>query len=128
MYFEPFSRIFADQDSLRTTGQKFLHPMSHELDFMNLYRAFQDKQSLENYIAWKYRPDYLTLFIYEFKLGNLQFQTITQVKFHFFQLSGWYFELSEYNRKGYNTGWLISTLMKLSDPDKDILMKFIYHE
>jgi len=128
VYFEPFSRIFADQDSLRTAGQKFLHPMSHEVDFMNLYRAFQDKQSLENYIAWKYRPDYLTLFIYEFKLGNLQFQTITEVKFHFFQLSGWYFELSEYNRKGYNTGWLISTLMKLSDTDKDILMKFIYHE
>jgi hypothetical protein len=128
VYFEPFARIFADQDSLRTAGQKFLHPMSHELDFMNLVRAFESKESLENYIAWKYQPDYLTLFIYEFKLGNLQFKTISKVKFHFFQVPGWYFEISEYNRKGYNTGWLISTLMKISPDEKDILLKYIYHE
>ena len=128
VYFEPFARIFADQDSLRTAGQKFLHPMSHELDFMNLVRAFDNTESLENYIAWKYQPDYLTLFIYEFKQGNLSFQTISRVKFHFFQLPGWYFEISEYNRKGYNTGWLISTLMKISPEEKDILLKYIYHE
>lgn len=128
VYFEPFARIFADQDSLRTAGQKFLHPMSHELDFMNLVRAFDNSESLENYIAWKYQPDYLTLFIYEFKQGNLSFQTISRVKFHFFQLPGWYFEISEYNRKGYNTGWLISTLMKISPEEKDILLKYIYHE
>jgi hypothetical protein len=128
VYFEPFHLVFADQDSLRLAGQKFLHPMSHELDFINLVRAFQDQQSLENYIAWKYKPDYLTLFIYEFKTGNLEFNTITRVKFHFFQIDGWYFEISEYNRKGYNTGWLISTLLKINESDKEILTKFIYHE
>ena len=128
VYFEPFKRLFADQDSLRKVGQKFLHPLSHELDFINLIRAFQDRQSLENYIAWKYQPDYLTLFIYEFKTGNLKFETITKVKFHFFQIDGWYFELSEYNRPGANAGWLISTLMKISPSDKEILTKFIYHE
>jgi hypothetical protein len=128
IYFEPFLRAFADQDSLRRVGQKFLHPMSHELDFINLARAFQDKESLENYIAWKYHPDYLTLFIYEYKTGELQFNTITNVKFHFFQLDGWYFEISEYNREGNNSGWLISTLMKINESDKEILTKFIYHE
>ena len=128
VYFEPFHMLFANQDSLRQAGQKFLHPMSHELDFINLVRAFQDEQSLENYIAWKYRPDYLTLFIYEFKKGNLQFSTITRVKFHFFQIDGWYFEISEYVRKGNNSGWLISTLLKINESDKDILTKFIYHE
>lgn len=128
VYFDPFHRVFADQDSLRLVGQKFLHPMSHELDFINLVRAFQDQQSLENYIAWKYRPDYLTLFIYEFKTGSLVYSTITRVKFHFFQIDGWYFEISEYNRKGNNSGWLISTLLKINESDKDILTKFIYHE
>lgn len=128
VYFEPFARIFADQDSLRTTGQKFLHPMSHELDFMNLVRVFDHSQSLEHYLAWKYHPDYLTLFIYEFKKGNLQFRTISRVKFHFFQLPGWYFELSQHNRPGYNTGWLISTLMKINQEERGLLMKYIYHE
>ncbi|MFO7614124.1 MAG: hypothetical protein R6W71_05735 [Bacteroidales bacterium] len=128
VFFEPFAKVFADQDSLRTTGQKFLHPMSHELDFMNLVRAFEQKESLEHYVAWKYHPDYLTLFIYEYKRGNLVFKTVSRVKFHFFQIDGWYFEIGEFNRKGYNTGWLISNLMKISPEEKDILMKYIYHE
>lgn len=128
VYFEPFSKAFMNQDSLRVTGQKFLHPLSHELDFMNLVRAFQDEGSIEHYLAWKYEPDYLTLFIYEVKRGNLRFKTISNVKFHFFQLDGWYFELSEFNRKGFNKGWLISTLMKITEKDKDVLLKFIYHE
>lgn len=128
VFFEPFQSVFADQDSLRKAGQKFLHPMSHELDFMNLIRAFQDKNSLENYVAWKYHPDYLTLFIYEFKQGNLQFQTITRVRFHFFQVDGWYFQIAEYNRQGNNSGWLIASLMKISEEDRVALLKFIYHE
>jgi hypothetical protein len=128
VYFEPFARVFADQDSLRSNGQKFLHPMSHELDFMNIVRTFEDKSYLEHYLAWKYHPDYLTLFIYEFKKGNLKFKSISKVKFHFFQVEGWYFELSDFNRKGYNTGWLISTLMKINIEEKDILLKYIYHE
>lgn len=127
-YFEPFAKVFADQDSLRASGQEFLHPMSHELDFMNLVRAFDDKESLEQYLAWKYKPDYLTLFIYEYKLGNLKFNSVSRVKFHFFQVDGWYFEISDYNRQGYNTGWLISNLMKISPEEKEILMKYIYHE
>lgn len=128
VFFEPFARLFANQDSLRTAGQKFLHPMSHELDFMNLVRTFEDKSSLEQYIAWKYHPDFLTLFIYEFKKGNLKFKSISKVKFHFFQVEGWYFELSDFNRLGYNTGWLISTLMKVNKDEKDIMLKYIYHE
>jgi len=128
VYFEPFAKVFADQDSLRKTGQKFLHPMSHELDFMNLIRVFDNKTSLEQYLAWKYRPDYLTLFVYEFKKGNLAFKTINKVKFHFFQVDGWYFELSDFNRKGYNTGWLISSLAKVSKDEKELLLKYIYHE
>ena len=128
VYFEPFARLFANQDSLRVAGQKFLHPMSHELDFMNLTRTFENKSSLEHYLAWKYHPDYLTLFIYEFKKGNLTFKTINKVKFHFFQVDGWYFELSDFNRKGYNTGWLISALVKVSIAEKEVMMKYIYHE
>jgi hypothetical protein len=128
VYFEPFARLFADQDSLRKSGQKFLHPMSHEIDFMNLVRTFESKSSLEQYLAWKYHPDYLTLFIYEFKKGNLEFKSVTKVKFHFFQVDGWYFEISDFNRSGYNTGWLISSLMKINNDEKEILLKYIYHE
>jgi hypothetical protein len=56
------------------------------------------------------------------------FKSIKKVKFHFFQVDGWYFELSDFNRPGYNTGWLISALLKVNEEEKEVMMKYIYHE
>lgn len=108
---------------------KFLHPLSHELDFMNLRRAFDEKDSISQFAVKRFVPDHLSLFLYEVKKGNLKFKTVEDVKFHFFQVEGWYFELSEFNRPGYNTGWLISGLTRLnSEADKEILRKYISYE
>ena len=76
--------------------------MSHELDFMNLRKAFADQDSVEQYIAKGFKPDFLTLFLYEIRRGKLKFQHVRDLKFHFFQIENWYFELSYFNRKGHN--------------------------
>lgn len=108
---------------------KFLHPMSHELDFMNLRKAFNYTDSIAQFAVKRFRPDHLSLFLYEVKKGNLKFKTVEELKFHFFQINGWYFELSEFNRAGYNTGWLISNLVKLNnESEKNILRKYLYYE
>jgi hypothetical protein len=108
---------------------RFLHPLSHELEFMNLRKAFQNRDSISQYVFRHYVPDQLTLFLYEVQRGTLQFKTVTDVKFHFFQISGWYFELAQFNRPGYNTGWLISNLVKLtSEADKKVLKKYLFYE
>lgn len=127
MYFEPFYEIFYDVDTT-AKGIKFLHPMSHELDFMNLVKVFRNKDNVPLFTEKEYRPDFLTLFLYEVKKGNLQFSSVNEVKFHFFQIDDWYFEISEFNRPGYNTGWLISNLVKVPEEQKDILQKYIYRE
>lgn len=126
VFFQKFHEMFNNQSS--GDDQHFLHPMSHELDFMNLIRVFKDKQYVEQYTASDYRPDYLTLFLYEYKKGNLMYKTVSSVKFHFFQVPGWYFSVSEFNREGTNSGWLISSLIKINDNDKDLLLKYIYHD
>jgi hypothetical protein len=123
-YFNPFARLF----NMDTTNRNFLHPMSHELDFMNLNKVFRDKNEVEDYTSQEYYPDQLSIFLYELKKGSLKFQTIRNVKFHFFQLDNWYFEISEFNRSGYNKGWLISNLAEVSEKDKEKLMKYIYFE
>ena len=126
VYTKIFDPAFA-RDTVRIG--KFLHPMSHELDFMNLRKAFDNKDSVSQFASKHFTPDYLSVFLYEIKKGNLKFKTVDQVKFHFFQIDGWYFELAEFNRPGYNTGWLISSLVKLtSDADKNLLRKYIYNE
>jgi hypothetical protein len=126
VYSDIFSMYFK-RDTTKI-GQ-FLHPMSHELDFMNLRKAFMNVDSVAQFASKHFVPDNLTLFLYEVKKGNMKFKYVDDVKFHFFQIPGWYFELADFNRPGYNTGWLISNLVRLnSDKDKEVLRKFIYHE
>lgn len=126
VYFPHFDKLFNNTSSEST---RFLHPMSHEIDFMNLIRVFNDKDNVELYIADTLKPDYLSMFLYELKKGNLKYQSVTNLKFHFFQVKGWYFELSNFNRPGANSGWLISSLMKVNNAtEKESVIKFIKHD
>jgi hypothetical protein len=128
------SKVYADifkpyfeRDTVKVG--KFLHPLSHELDFMNLRRAFSNPDSVSQYTLKKFAPDHLSVFLYEVKKGNLKFKTVQEVKFHFFQVDGWYFELSQFNRPGYNTGWLIANLVKIkNESEKNLLRKYVYYE
>jgi hypothetical protein len=121
--FEPYFR----RDT--TKVGRFLHPLSHELDFMNLRKAFNNGDSISQFTVKRFRPDHLSVFLYEIKKGNLKYKTVDEVKFHFFQIGGWYFELSEFNRPGYNNGWLISNLVRVkNESEKNLLRKHIYYE
>ncbi|WNJ19669.1 hypothetical protein [Pontibacter sp. G13] len=124
VYFEPFQDLF--QSPVKEIRPAFIHPLSHELDFMNLIKVFRNKEYLELYAEKTYKPDFLSLFLYESKRKNLEFRRVKKVKFHFFQVDGWYFELSEFNRPGMNRGWLISQISQIPEGQKEVLLNFIY--
>ncbi len=124
VYFDEFNQLFFTRQIDEGIPQ-FLHPKSHELDFMNLRKIFNNNKNLEYYASKDFTPDHLTLFLYEIKNGLLKFKTVKNVKFHFFQVSGWYFEVSEFNRKSYNSGWLISNLFKVPEEEKRKFLKQI---
>ncbi|MBD3627386.1 hypothetical protein [Cyclobacterium sp.] len=121
--FPPFSEAF---DKPEGDDKKFLHPLSHELGFMNLKKAMLDNPKPESYTPDGYKPDYLTIFLYEIKKNRMKFETVKDTKFHFFQIDKWYFELTQFNRPGFNTGWLIANLLKLEEGDKEIILNYIY--
>ncbi len=123
--FEPFKNLFNKPVG---SAKDFLHPLSHELGFMNMRRAFQDSENPESFTPTSYTPDYLAIFLFEMKQDNLRFETVNGVKFHFFQIGGWYFEVNQFNRPGFNTGWLVSNLMRLGPGDKETLLKYIYDQ
>ena len=123
VYFSDFSKLFPKGD-IAEQQKHFLHPMSHELDFMNIYKIFKTPESIEYYASNTYSPDYLSIFFYEVKCGNLVFEKVNSEKFHVFQIDNWYFEVSWFNREGLNTGWLISNLVFLKDDEKEELLKF----
>ena len=122
VFFSEFQKYFP-QGEMSEREKHFLHPMSHELDFMNIYKIFEDTQVIEYYASNDYTPDYLTLFFYEIKQGNLKFDHVESVKFHVLQIDNWYFEVSWFNRSGYNSGWLISNLIYLKSSEKETLLK-----
>ena len=126
VFFSPYSALF----KLDTTKMKhFLHPLSHELEFMNLRKALKNKEEVNEYAHKDFEPDQLTLFLYELKKGTLKFQTVNNVKFHFFQIPGWYFDVQYFNRAGYNRGWLISNMVKYtSQAQKQDLLDYIFFE
>lgn len=121
--FDPFKKLYKKDTS---EAKRFMHPMSHELGFMTLRKALQDEKYPEQFTPREFQPDYLTLFLFELKSGNLKYKTVKDVKFHFFSIDNWYFELSNFNRSGYNTGWLISNLMKLEGDQKQMMKDYIY--
>lgn len=123
VYLDEFLKHFNKGDR-EVVKRSFLHPMSHELDFMNLYKAFKDPRYTEYYADKSFKPDYKTLLFYEIKQGNMTFKSVGALKFHFFQVDGWYFEVSYFNRPGANSGWLISKIYKISSNDKEELIQF----
>ena len=123
IYFSEFNKLFP-KGEIAEREKHFLHPMSHELDFMNIYKAFQDPEIIEYYASNEYQPDYLTLFFYEIKKGKLVFQHVDKVKFHVLQIKDWYFEVSWFDRSGTNSGWLMSNVTYVPEKDKTSLIKF----
>ena len=123
VFFSEFNKLFPKGD-IAEQQKHFLHPMSHELDFMNIYKIFKTPECIEYYASESYSTDYLSIFFYEIKQGNLVFEKINGEKFHVFQIDNWYFEISWFNRSGYNTGWLISNLIYLKDEEKKELIKY----
>ena len=123
-HFEQFNNLFKTQDD----PNAFLHPLSHETAFMNIKSVFENKQKVQLYAQKDFQPSYNTLLFYEIKRGNLKFEYVANVKFHFLQLEGWYFELSDFNREGTNSGWLISNLYRVPESEKKSFINYIYHE
>ncbi len=123
VYFKPYENLYK-RDELSVS--RFLHPMSHELDFMNLDRVFNNNNYIGDYFNQGFEVDKLSLFLYDLSTNQLKFQQVADLKFHFFQVDGWYIEISEFNRPGINRGWLISNLIRLEPGQKERLIDFIY--
>jgi hypothetical protein len=128
VYFSQYNKLFAHAGDT-TSNSLFIHPMSHEIDFMNLEKVFRDPDTIDYYLEGNYEPDQLALFTFEVKNGTLKFESVNNVKFHFFQIPGWYFEVSYFNRNDVNSGWLIDNLIRINEKDKKGLIgHYTHHE
>ncbi len=119
----------AKADFLRLPGYqdstKSLNPISHATDFMGLDKALSDQENLLNYFRRDFKNDLLTAFIYEVKNGSLKFKQVNNIIYHFLQIDGWILTIEQFARNSRNSGWLISSLVKVSEEEKRMYKKSV---
>ncbi|MDA3824150.1 MAG: hypothetical protein PF450_16275 [Bacteroidales bacterium] len=93
-----------------TINLRFLPPSSDELDFIELRRALNDVDYLDQYANRDYTYDPLSVFFYLLNNNELKIETVPEVNYRILDIPGWDIELTDFNRNSKNSGWLISDL------------------
>ncbi|MFM9027080.1 MAG: hypothetical protein ACKOQ6_03700 [Bacteroidota bacterium] len=117
------ARFFPKSDSAKAvvdTGKskpmigadgQFLHPMSHAINFMNIFDVFK-KGVIRKYFARKARSPELNSLARMVDQGAISFLQVDSISYCLAQLPGWIVEVDYYDRESGNSGWLISGLIK----------------
>lgn len=90
-----------------------LSPVTHDLDFMQVKKILKvGEGDLSGYAVESYTDNPLTKFFALIESGHLVLKQAPRPTYVFTQVPGWVFELNYFERKGDNTGWRISSLIK----------------
>jgi hypothetical protein len=111
--------------SKRLDSKKFLNPISHATDFIGLKKAMEDKMFVRNYLTEKFKESHLNKYLAAVSTGDIVFQQINSITYHFLSLDNWLFTVKEYIRPGRNSGWLIQSLSKRTNAEKEDYKKNI---
>lgn len=117
----------ADGDVFRTSRHEnlqelFISPSNHDLRFMELARITENKyEYIDEYTKDSYRADPLAIFLTLVRTGLLKIGNVSQLKYHYLDVSGYRFTVSHVNRASLNTGWLITELVPCDDFEKLII-------
>lgn len=104
---------------LKTSCCKFLNPMSHATNFISLSRAFEDKSNLSDYLASGFlRGRSSKAFVRALLTGQLKYQFVKRVTYHFLQIDGWVFTVDQFHRNSVHSGWLVNRLVRVSEAEK----------
>jgi hypothetical protein len=109
--------------SKRLDPKKFLNPISHATDFIGLKRAMEDKMFVRNYLTDRFQESHLNKYLAAVTTGDIVFQQINSVTYHFLSLDNWLFTVKEYIRPGRNSGWLIQSLSQRTKAEKQDYLK-----
>ena len=119
-----FRWVFCGADGINgnlidTNRKSAISPVEHEIHFMELQSVFKnDKQHVFGYRQNGYKIDQLSVFLTLMYAGQINFTSVSETKFHFFNIPNYRFVVEEIGRRGSNAGWLITSFEKLPQADK----------
>lgn len=119
-----FRWVFCGADGISgnlidVNSKSAISPVEHEIHFMELQSIFKnDKQHVFGYRQIDYKIDQLSVFLTLMYAGQINFISVVETKFHFFNVPDFHFAVEEIGRRGSNAGWLITTFDKLPQGKK----------
>lgn len=118
---------FIDMPLMKYDTVKFIGPINHELDFIDLFKVFEDHENISQYANKDFEFDGLSIFFFLIKTEKLQYKKVKSIQYQFLQIKDWIFTVENFNRMWSNSGWLISSVLKISDTEKtDYKKKNLY--
>ncbi len=101
-------------------GNKFLNPISHTTNFIGLSRALKDKQHIRDYLDMNFMTSARSqAFLKALTDGSLHYGYVKGIRYHFLNVDGWAFTVSYFQREEANSGWLISSLTRADEEQKE---------
>ncbi len=99
---------------------KFIATSSYATNFSELVNTFADKKNILDYFT----PDLLATergkrFVNMILQSKMEFKYAADIKFYFYQIPNWVFEVEEFDRKSLNSGWLINDIKKVPQSEKE---------
>ena len=103
---------------------KFINPASHANNFIELDKALNDKQKLADYFEPAFFKRANALTFYNAVLNShVKFLYVKDITYHFLQTDKWIFTVDYFQRETLNAGWLINSLKRASEADKQAYLK-----
>lgn len=109
-------------------GHKFINPISHATNFIGLSTALMDKSNIRDYLdsnfyVYPASRDFLSALL----KNKLECQFVNKITYHFLQVDGWIFTVNYFQRESVNSGWLINTLQRATEEEKEAYRKALFH-
>lgn len=104
-----------------------ISPVDHELHFM----SFNDLMNHDHRLASAMRAisrdiDELSFFLALVQSGTLKFNRVDDLKFHFTDVPNYVFTIEDISRPGNNSGWLITSLIRVTEREKQHYINQLY--
>lgn len=104
----------------------FLHPASEGTNFINIRELFSaDKRKVKGFLYQNFHEGKIALFLNELIEGNIEYEYIEKITYHFLQVENWAFMVHSVARPEPNSGWLISDIIQLTPEQKKAYKKTI---
>lgn len=111
-------------DELKPIRGLYLMPDSHEMEFIGLQRNISDApQYITSLMPNSFSLTSLQVFASLIYSKQLKIKPIKHIQFHFYQVPGWKFTINYFARENRNSGWLINSIERISDSDKQIILQ-----